>query len=253
MKDNMEEEAQKKNISSRFDMAFSPLSKFADDLPDHKPLVDYYVESNFHPKFTEWKGYKMRGLGFNANTIKWVYENWTPWKDDVIVSAFAKTGTTWARTIVNQLYYRNDAKLMAMSKLLTMPQLYLETGLPLKFEILEKLPWKKRVLSTHVPAPLINFERIKSGGAKIIYMMRNPKDQLVSWHNMTSKFPVRPSDPEFQKAFPLDWKEFFEAAISGVQYFGNKDGEYYLDHLLTWHEHRNDENVLFVVYEDMKK
>uniref|UniRef100_H2YSR0 Sulfotransferase n=1 Tax=Ciona savignyi TaxID=51511 RepID=H2YSR0_CIOSA len=84
-------------------------------------------------------------------------------------------------------------------------------------------------------------------------MMRNPKDQLVSWHNMTSKFPVRPSDPEFQKAFPLDWKEFFEAAISGVQYFGNKDGEYYLDHLLTWHEHRNDENVLFVVYEDMKK
>ncbi|XP_078492157.1 sulfotransferase 6B1-like [Ciona intestinalis] len=34
---------------------------------------------------------------------------------------------------------------------------------------------------------------------------------------------------------------------------GNKEGEWYMEHLLSWYPHRNDSNVMFVVYEDLVK
>nr|XP_009859659.3 uncharacterized protein LOC104266029 [Ciona intestinalis] len=37
----------------------------------------------------------------------------------------------------------------------------------------------------------------------------------------------------------------------GKQLLGNKEGEWYMEHLLSWYSHRNDSNVLFVFYEDL--
>uniref|UniRef100_F6ZNS9 Sulfotransferase n=1 Tax=Ciona intestinalis TaxID=7719 RepID=F6ZNS9_CIOIN len=172
---------------------------------------------------------------------------------DVIVASFPKTGTTWARHIVRHLYYRNDENVMAMTKTMTMPTIYLETGIPIfeasKFELLEKLPWKKRVMATHVPTQLLDLEKIKSAGAKIIYTIRNPKDQLVSWYHMTNSFPPNPHDIKRQiEMYPKDWNSFFE---SSKQLLGNKEGEWYMENLLSWYPHRNDENVLFVYFEDL--
>nr|XP_002132023.2 cytosolic sulfotransferase 5-like [Ciona intestinalis] len=189
----------KKMLEATFETGFKELAKYADDLPDYKPIVDYFVTSIFERKVTEWKGYKMSGQGFSCDTIKWVYENWTPWKDDVIVASFPKTGTTWVRNIVAHLYYRDNKTLMEMVKPMAMPHIYLETGIPLKFEILEKLPWKRRIFATHVSAPLFNFEKVKSAGAKVIYTIRNPKDQVVSWYNMMQNFPFQATDVNAQK------------------------------------------------------
>lgn len=41
-------------------------------------------------------------------------------------------------------------------------------------------------------------------------------------------------------------KVFFDLFINGQLAFGD-----YFDHLLTWLSHLNDENVLFVKYEEM--
>ncbi|XP_078487654.1 cytosolic sulfotransferase 3-like [Ciona intestinalis] len=247
-----EQEALKQLLKNFFGGAFKDLAQYVTDPPDVQPLVDYFVNDGFmQPKLTEWKGYKMYGQGFNTDTIKWVYENWTPWKDDVIVASFLKTGTTWAKNIVRQLYFRHDEKLMAMTRNMAMPTINLETGLPVKFELLEKLPWKKRVLVTHVPTPLLNLEKIKSAGAKIICTLRNPKDQMVSWYHMTLNFPVNPNATKHFDMYPKDWNQFFDLCFAGKQLQCNKEGEWYMEHLLSWYPHRNDSNVLFVFYEDL--
>nr|XP_026691622.1 bile salt sulfotransferase-like [Ciona intestinalis] len=202
-------------VEESYRRSFKEISDFGKDVPDIQPLIDYFVESLTQPKLTEWKGYKVYGFGFNADTIKWVYDNWTPWQDDVIVASFPKTA--------------------------------------LKFEFLDKLPWDRKVLSTHVPAALFNFEKIRNAGAKVIYTIRNPKDQLVSWHKMMVNFPINREGTNLKDHYPLEWGKFFDVAISGKQQMTNKEGEYYMEHLLSWYPHRNDENVLFVVFEDLKK
>ncbi|XP_078489794.1 sulfotransferase 2A1-like [Ciona intestinalis] len=233
--------------------SFKEISDFGKNVPNIQPLVDYFVESAIQPKLTEWKGHKVYGFGFNADTIKWVYDNWTPWQNDVIVASFPKTGTTWVRHIVRLLYFRHDEKLMKMTGGMAMPHIYLETGIPLKFELLDKLPWDRKVLSTHVPAALFNFEKIRSAGAKVIYTIRNPKDQLVSWHKMMANVPMNREGTDLKHQYPLEWEKYFDVAISGKQQMTNIEGEYYMEHLLSWYPHRNDENVLFVVFEDLKK
>ncbi|XP_078489369.1 cytosolic sulfotransferase 3-like [Ciona intestinalis] len=241
------------SVKESFYRSFKEIFDFGKDLPDIQPLVDYFVKSITQPKLTEWKGYKVYGFGFNADTIKWVYDNWTPWQDDVIVASFPKTGTTWVRHIVRLLYFRHDEKLTKMTTRMAMPHIYLETGIPLKFELLDKLPWDRKVLSTHVPAALFNFEKIRSAGAKVIYTIRNPKDQLVSWHKMMANLPMNREGTDLKHQYPLEWEKYFDVAISGKQQMTNIEGEYYMEHLLSWYPHRNDENVLFVVFEDLKK
>ena len=49
--------------------------------------------------------------------------------------------------------------------------------------------------------------------------------------------------------FPdITWDSFWSKYIAGDLEFGN-----YIDHLVGWWPHRNDKNVLFLKYEDMKK
>ena len=70
-------------------------------------------------------------------------------------------------------------------------------------------------------------------------MVQNPKDVAVSYFNfhISLKF-----------AKNVDWPTFASWFLSGEVSFGS-----YLDHVLSWWEHRDEENVLFLKYEDMKK
>ncbi|HAC65238.1 MAG TPA: hypothetical protein DCF68_17345 [Cyanothece sp. UBA12306] len=43
------------------------------------------------------------------------------------------------------------------------------------------------------------------------------------------------------------FEDFFECFISGEVDFGD-----YFDHLLSWYQHKNEPNVLFLTYEEMK-
>ncbi|KAG0443224.1 hypothetical protein HPB47_015159 [Ixodes persulcatus] len=78
-------------------------------------------------------------------------------------------------------------------------------------------------------------------GAKYIYICRNPFDCCVSFFYHTKAMP----EYEFQDG---TFDEFFEMFIEGKVDFGD-----YFDHVLSWYEHRNDPNVLFLTYEDLKK
>ncbi|XP_076324581.1 sulfotransferase ssu-1-like [Tachypleus tridentatus] len=76
--------------------------------------------------------------------------------------------------------------------------------------------------------------------AKYIYVARNPKDTYVPFYYHTKMIQVY----EFTDG---TFDEFFNIFINGENDFGDD-----FDHLLSWYKHRNDPNVLFIIYEDMK-
>ncbi|KAH7963108.1 hypothetical protein HPB52_019594 [Rhipicephalus sanguineus] len=81
----------------------------------------------------------------------------------------------------------------------------------------------------------------RSAGAKYIYVTRNPYDCCVSYYHHCKGLPwYRFTDGSFD--------DFVDAFVRGKVTYGD-----YFDHLLSWYDHRNDPNVLFLTYEDLKK
>uniref|UniRef100_H2ZGE5 Sulfotransferase n=1 Tax=Ciona savignyi TaxID=51511 RepID=H2ZGE5_CIOSA len=82
-------------------------------------------------------------------------------------------------------------------------------------------------------------------------MIRNPKDQAVSWSHFAPRIPN--NSDAYNEMFPKDWNKFLRSYMAGEQFVSTKPGEWYPDHILSWYKHRNDENVMFVYYEDLIK
>ncbi|KAH7962868.1 hypothetical protein HPB52_018403 [Rhipicephalus sanguineus] len=92
-------------------------------------------------------------------------------------------------------------------------------------------------IKTHLPF----HKQPHSAGAKYIYVTRNPYDCCVSYYHHCKGLPwYRFTDGSFD--------DFVDAFVRGKATYGD-----YFDHLLSWYDHRNDPNVLFLTYEDLKK
>ena len=76
--------------------------------------------------------------------------------------------------------------------------------------------------------------------AKYIYCARNPKDVAVSFYHHYMKMK--------QIKFDVSWDEFVEYFLRGDSFFGS-----WWDHVPEWWTHRDEPNVLFLKYEDLKK
>ncbi|KAJ7336540.1 aryl sulfotransferase [Desmophyllum pertusum] len=70
--------------------------------------------------------------------------------------------------------------------------------------------------------------------------MRNPKDTAVSFYHHYHFIPAIKD--------PTSWETFFDQFIKGEVSYG-----LWFDHVLSWWEHRDDPNILFVKYEDLKE
>ncbi|KAG0418467.1 hypothetical protein HPB47_004815 [Ixodes persulcatus] len=104
-------------------------------------------------------------------------------------------------------------------------------------EGLVDLPRPGSAIKSHMP---YDQDRV-SEHAKYIYVARNPYDCCVSFFNHFKHFPVyRFEDGTFE--------EFFELFMRGEVDFGS-----YFYHLLSWYGHRDEPNVLFMTYEDLKQ
>ncbi|CAN8011934.1 unnamed protein product [Ixodes pacificus] len=77
--------------------------------------------------------------------------------------------------------------------------------------------------------------------AKYVYLTRNPLDVCVSFYHFTRSLPVyRFNDGTFD--------DFFELFVTGK----NDRGDFF-DHLMSWYSHKDDPNVFFVTYEELKR
>ena len=160
--------------------------------------------------------------------------------DDIWIVTYPKSGTTWTQQIVRFIISRGEEDRTA--------------------SVIEAVPWVEgfcnnpafgssrvdvdkmdspRAFMSHLPYDKMPCGLPRDTPGKYIYVVRNPKDVVVSFFHYERGMPYSPL---------YDWDEFFEKFVRGDLVYGN-----YFDHILSWWAHKDDANVLFLKYEDMQK
>jgi len=94
-----------------------------------------------------------------------------------------------------------------------------------------------RIIKTHLPFPLLP-KRVKTVKPKIIYVTRNPKDVCVSFYHFCKLF----------HGMRCTFDEFCDLFVHGKVCIGS-----IWDHVMGYWQQKDEQNLLFLKYEDMKK
>lgn len=151
---------------------------------------------------------------------------------EVYIVTYPKCGTTWMQHILYHVYRLGQPPPGVEHFFRSMP--FLERH---GVEAVAGLPFPGSAIKTHM---LYDEDRI-CPEAKYIYVVRNPFDCCVSFYHHYKLYPIY----RFERG---TFDEFFELFLAG-----DVDGGDYFDHLSSWYPHRNDHNVIFMRYEDLKK
>ena len=174
--------------------------------------------------------------------IEWVEGmknmEWRP--DDIWIVTYPKCGTTWTQQIVRLIINRGKEDGVMITD--AVPWVEGFTNVPaLGFTYhvdIDKMT-SPRAFKSHFPYDIMPSGLPSDTPGKYIYVVRNPRDVAVSYFHHDRAVPV----------YPLyEWSEYFEKFLKGDVDYGD-----YFDHVLSWWAHKDDDNVLFLKYEDMKK
>ena len=158
-----------------------------------------------------------------------------PRRDDVFVVTAPKCGTTWMQQIVHQLRSGGDMSFDDISDVVPHLEDAYDTGIDIEAEH----KYQPRCYKTHSWYPHC------PKGAKYILIYREPCAAFYSFFNFFRGVFFQPEEislPEFVQEFILVRKAPNTKTESSSYFY----------HLVSWWEHRNDSNVLFLFFEDMK-
>ena len=150
---------------------------------------------------------------------------------DTFIVTYPKCGTTWTQHIVWMLSH--DGKPLPLDKNINLEVPHLEE---VGSDFVKSLS-EPRFIKTHLTYDLNPY----NPDSKYIYIARNPFDCAVSFYYHTQGFIKHYNFAEGT------FDDFFECFINGEVDCGD-----YFDNLLSWVQHKNDQNVLFLTYESMK-
>ena len=161
--------------------------------------------------------------------------------DDVFVVGYVKSGTTWLQLIVKLIL--SNGKEDGKTVLDTIPWLaalgdHAQNG-PQPYADTDAMA-SPRAFKSHEPYDMTPGGPPSRSPAKYIYIARNPKDTIVSAYHHT----------RWDKGIGYTGtaNDLIQGFADGNMHFGS-----WFDHVLGWWKHRDDQNVLFIKYEDMKK
>ena len=174
------------------------------------------------------------GLGDPA-TLADIARRYVPRSTDVHIVTYPKAGTSWIQEVV--WLVNHDADIASSDKVPSSQRtVYIE--LHTSHDRLSQLDAmaSPRHMKWHHSSPLLPKLVVNEG--KIIYLLRNPKDTVVSWYH-------------FQKmnvlyGFTGDFDAFFELFLRGDVAYGC-----YWHNVLSWWRLRHRANVLLLTYEMM--
>ncbi|XP_058833563.1 luciferin sulfotransferase-like [Topomyia yanbarensis] len=162
-------------------------------------------------------------------------------KDDVWVITFPKCGTTWTQEMVwllnNDLNFECAKKLSLEERF---PFLELTGALSLiggdSVGDVERLS-RPRHIKSHLPVMLLP-DQVWTVKPKIVYVSRNPKDAATSFYHHYRNI-VGYDGPK---------ENFFDAFLSDNLIYAP-----FGEHVLDYWQLRNEDNVLFITFEQMKR
>lgn len=197
-------------------------------------------------------------LNHHLDSTRW--ECYMPRDDDIIISTYMKSGTTWMQAIVLHLIFQDlqTRSLMQLSPWVD-TRLWPITKVELA-KVLESME-HRRFLKSHLPLDGLPFYST----VKYILVGRDARDVFMSlwnhYRNYTPEFYERANQPlgANEQPFPhcpQDVREFwrqwmtrgwFEWESEGYPFWSN------LRHIQTWWDFRHLPNILFVHYNDLLK
>ena len=175
--------------------------------------------------------------------------NGFPFRDgDVVVSTYAKSGTTWTQQIVGQLIFQGDPAVMINElspwwDMLVVP--------PEVREMVLAQP-HRRSIKTHLPADAL----VMSPKAKYLYVARDGRDVLWSMHNHHMGFA--PDTYEMFNSAPHEGPDFGRPDPDLRSYYRHwleNDGEpwwSFWDNTRTWWALRDQPNVKLIHFANLK-
>ena len=158
--------------------------------------------------------------------------SFSPLPGDIFIAVPPKSGTTWVSHICHQLrtngaepdFEDQEMVVIWMEKAVQWYGLDPNTT---------KQPAEPRLFKTHLPYPAI------PAGGKMIYCFRDLKDVLVSMYHFLNTMIALHG----RVALPL----FAQQTVENGMF------EKRLDDLLVWWDHRHDNNVLLLFFDDIKE
>ncbi|KAK8782445.1 hypothetical protein V5799_016222 [Amblyomma americanum] len=153
-----------------------------------------------------------------------------PRVNDTVIATYPKCGTTWTQYIVSNILTRVNTPIKPGEYMLFSPLIEL-TGA----EVADRLERKGPVI-THLPLSNMVFSK----QAKYIYVARNPYDCCVSCYYFFLGLTPKSTDD-------VSFGTFLEKFLAGKTLYGG-----FFEHLLPWYNLRDEPNVLFFTYEQLK-
>ncbi|CAN8008616.1 unnamed protein product [Ixodes pacificus] len=155
---------------------------------------------------------------------------------DIFLATYPKTGATWTQYILwILLNLDKGTALPPFIEIVTSLAPFLEL---VGRDAIERLP-EPRIIKHHLPFSRSPYHP----KAKYVVIVRNPFDCAVSFyhHCLGDRLNM---DMRADTTFD----EFFEDFMDGHVPFGE-----YFEHILSWYAHRNDPNVFFFYYEELRE
>ncbi len=171
--------------------------------------------------------------------------------DDIVISTYAKSGTTWMQQIVGQLLFGPDRELSVAEM-----SPWLDLRIPPKEVKLPQVEAQthRRFLKTHLPLDALVF----SPDAKYIYVGRDGRDVVWSmfnhhvnanqlWYDALNDAPERVGPPIERP--PADIREYWRDWL-------DRDGHPFWpfwENVRSWWSARDLDNVLLIHFADLKR
>ena len=152
---------------------------------------------------------------------------------DIFVCAYPKCGTTWLQNIVWLIVHKGEP--ISPSLRACIP--FLDFDGCEAAEAIDNSQFP-RIIKTHLPYQ----DTSQNKDAKYLYITRNPKDALVSYYYHVQGFGglFHSSNVSFDVLYDL----YIQDKVDFNGYFENVN---------SWCERRHQANILFLLYEDLKR
>ncbi|XP_074471880.1 amine sulfotransferase-like [Sebastes fasciatus] len=154
---------------------------------------------------------------------------------DIYLITYPKSGTIWMQQILVKIMdAAHPDQLMEGTNRTRVP--WLEGSSVDSF--LRERP-NPQIYRTHLPTNMLP-RGVKAERIKVVYVMRNPKDVLVSLYHFSHSWVMLET--------PKSFEDFFQDFLNDDAFMGS-----WFDHVREYYNEKDQMDILFIRYEDMLK